>query len=294
MSYENIPKNLAGTAVLTEVTNIPIETSAYGSQGVAVFLQDQTTEPLDLYFLQTKVSGLTLAAATVANSRNITLTGGHGLTTGNSAGHMLEIARTDKSYFYQGRVISVAGNVVTLDRQVGAVFPTALALIGTGNSNLVKDSATGVAINGSTTPVIFTLSPLPVQSGDITQITMTSVSDNESDLTTFGGAPALTLGILLRYKRPDGSFKNIANFKANFDLSVMAASTNVYLPKAGNAARGFEARIAFAGQGNHGVALRLDGALGQELQLVVSELMDATGTGNLNVAFMAQGSELQV
>lgn len=294
MSYENIPKNLAGTAVLTEVTNIPIETSASGSMGVAVFLQDQTTEPLDLYFLQTKVTGLTLAAATVANSRNITLTGGHGLTTGNSAGHMLEIARTDKSYFYQGRVISVAGDVVTLDRQVGAVFPTALTLIGTGNSNLVKDSATGVAINGSTTPVIFSLAPLPVQSGDITQITMTSASTNESDLTTFGGAPALTLGVLLRYKRLDGSFKNLANFKTNFDLSIVSAGINTYLPKAGNAARGFDARIRFAGQGNRGVALRLDGALGQELQLVVSELMDATGSGNLTVAFMAQGSELQV
>ena len=51
--------------------------------------------------------------------------------------------------------------------------------------------------------------------------------------------------------------------------------------------------MAFAGQGNHGVAIRLDGSLGEELEVIIYELMDNTANGNVTVKFLAEGSELQ-
>ena len=69
--------------------------------------------------------------------------------------------------------------------------------------------------------------------------------------------------------------------------------TNTYNPKGGNATYGFAAKARFAGQQNHGVTARLEGALGEELQIIISELMNNTNNGNLTVEFKAEGSELQ-
>jgi hypothetical protein len=312
MSYENIPKNIAETAVLTEVTNIPrnggdtavavqevnpldipIEVSTTGNRGVAVYIQDQATDMLDLYFLQTKATGLTLAADTVIDSKTITLTAGHGLTTANSAEHILEIASTLSPRFYQSRIISIAGDVVTLSSLIPAIFLAASSVVGTGNPNMCKDAATGTVIDGSVTPVIFKLSPLPNQSGDFNRVIMASTSPKDGDLATFGGAPALTSGLLMRVKRADGTYKNLFNYRANFDLVIHGFDHVFLTPKAGSAVSGFVARVSFNGADKHGVVVRLDGNLAEELQIVVSELMVIGGSGNLTVSFIAEGSELQ-
>ena len=47
---------------------------------------------------------------------------------------------------------------------------------------MAQDSATGVAIDGSVTPVMFSLEPQPSQSGDITLIKLATTSPNNSDL----------------------------------------------------------------------------------------------------------------
>lgn len=305
----NIPLNPDESAILAEVTNFPepephptelgvhilspLETSDRGSIGVPVFLQDQTTDILNLYFLQTKATGLTLAAPTSAESRVITLAAGHGLTTANSFGHILEISSTTSGRYYQGEIISITGDVVTLDTPVGNIFTVANSVVGTGNHNLVKDTATGAIIDGSVTPVIFKVAPLPTQSGDMTKVIIAMQSANESDMSTFGGAPALTVGLTLRVKRADGSYKNIFNFKDNFDMVLPAFDYATYNPKVGNSIRGFLAMISFAGQENQGVAIRLDGSLGEELQVVINELMVDAGAGNTLVSLLARGSELQ-
>ena len=67
----------------------------------------------------------------------------------------------------------------------------------------------------------------------------------------------------------------------------------VFEPKSGNTTKGLSARVVFAGQENHGVAIRLDGALGEALELVIYELMNDTAAGNISVKFLAEGSELQ-
>ncbi|MEE8598550.1 MAG: hypothetical protein V3S69_03405 [Dehalococcoidales bacterium] len=270
-----------------------IETSARGGKSLAVTLQDQTTEMLDLPFLEAKVSGLTLGADTVIDTRNVTLAGGHGLTSANSAGHIIELAHLADGHFYQGEILSIAGDVVTLAPPMNDTYTVATTVVGTGNPNMAADAATGVAIDGSSTPVVFTIKPIPGQAGDIVRVVMAATSSNDMDLTTFGGAPELVVGATLRVKRTNGTYRNLFTYKSNFDIAIHGFDTNTFLPKGGNTTKGFLARVTFGGQSKHGVVVRLDGILDEELQIVISELMDSTASGNINVSFVGEGSELQ-
>lgn len=273
MSYENIPKNEAGTAALSQL--IP-----------------SIKDMLDLPFLQEKVVGLTLAANTVIGSFTITLTSGHGLTTANSGGHILEIAHTTDGRFYQGRIVDVTGNVVTLGTAMSAVFVPASSVLSTGNSNLVADSATGTAIDGSTTPVIFSIAPLPTQQGVITKLVLVFTSDNDSDMLDFGGAASLARGMTLRLKRNDGSYKNIFTYRSNLELGLHAFDTEVLVPKSGNSVKGLLYRISFGSLESHGASIALRGELNERLELVVNDLMVAGASGNFSLTVLAQGSEL--
>lgn len=270
-----------------------IETTARGGRGLAVFVQDQTTEMLDLLFLEEKVTDLTLATDTVIDTRTITLATGHGLTNANSIGHILELARVADGTFYQGEILDVTGDVVELSPPMSSIYTVATTIVVTGNPNMVQDSATGVAIDGSITPVIFSIKPLPGQSGDITRVTLATTSPNSSDLSTFGGGGELSIGMTLRVKRSDGTFKNLYTYRNNFDLVMHGFDSGVFAPKGGNALHGFASRVTFAGQDKHGVTVRLDGTFDEELQIVISELMDNTASGNISVKFIAEGSELQ-
>tara|TARA_R110000796_G_scaffold13346_2_gene43118 strand:- start:97 stop:963 length:867 start_codon:yes stop_codon:yes gene_type:complete len=270
-----------------------IETSARGGKGLAVFIQDQTTDPLDLFFLQKKVTGLTLGINTVIGEREITLSTGHGLTTANSAGHIIDLTHTSEGHFYRGEILTITGDVVELAPPMADIYEVTTTAIYTGNANLCQDSATEAAIDGRVTPVIFSLAPSASQSGDITVIKLATTSPNGSDLTTFGGAPPLVAGMTLRIKKSDDTYKNIFTYRTNFDIAIHGNDIRVFAPKSGNTTKGVVASVAFAGQGNHGVAIRLDGALGEELEIIIYELMNNTNTGNITVKFLAEGSELQ-
>lgn len=268
---------------------LPIEISKRNDMGVGTYDKNKIDNMLDLYFLQSKAEGLTLAANTAINDRIVNLTPGHGLTTANSADHILEL--TD-GFFYQGRIISVTGDAVSVAPPISGVFETATTIVSTGNNNLCQDSATLAPIDGSVTPVIFAVKPTAGQSGDITRMTIAITSPNPGDLTTFGGGPALSVGITLRVKKPDGSFKNLFTYRDNFDIVIHGFDNEVFLPKQGNATNGFIGRVTFLGQEAHSVAVRLDGDLGEELQIVILELMNNTPDGNIKVTALAEGAEI--
>ena len=292
-SPDPLPVSISSPDPLPVSIISPLETTSRGGVGVPVFVQDQTTDPLDLFFLQKKVTGLTLGANTITNQRVLTLTTGHGLTTANSAGHIIDLTHTADGHFYRGEILTITGDVVEVAPPISEIYDTATTSIFTGNNNMAQDSATGVAIDGSVTPVMFSLEPQPSQSGDITLIKLATTSPNSSDLTTFGGAPPLVAGMTLRINRGNGKYKNIFTYRTNFDIAIHGNDIRTFEPKSGNTTKGLVAGVAFAGQENHGVAIRLDGALGEALEIIIYELMNNTAQGNISVKFLAEGSELQ-
>jgi hypothetical protein len=260
----------------------PLETTARGGTGIPVFIQDQTTGVLDLPFLQ-EGNSITLAVNTVIGSRNITLTAGHGLTTGTNAGDVIELANnTNGSFFTQCEIVTVTGDVVLLDCPVNRIYTT--------SDSIVQHSIKGMNVDGSSTPQIFTIKPTPVQSGDVTRI-ICEIRDNSAmDFETFGALTALLNGLVIRVNNGDGTFRNVYNFKSNGDIILMSFDHDFAINNGGGV-RGFTARITFAGQSKHGVAIRLDGSVGtgEQLEMIVQD--DLTGLTRMH--WVAQGSELQ-
>lgn len=256
----------------------PLETSDRGISGLPIFVQDQTTPVLSIPFLKGRAS-LTLASDTVIDSRTITLTGGHGVV----AGEVIEISDSVAIKFMQSDVVSVATDVITLDQPVNRVYTVSGAGVFASSKDLLVD--------GSVTPQIFSILPLPEQSGDMVRIIMELRGTDDMDFTTFGSVPELTNGCVIRLKNQDGTFMNLFNFKSNSDFFEQGLDHAFLLPKQGGSTRGVVARVTWGGQSKHGVVIRLDGSLSEELQIVIQD--DLTAGLNTRFRLTAQGHELQ-
>ena len=263
--------------------NVPIEVSNRNVQGAAVFIQDQTTEALDVPFLRSRVFS-TVATQPAIDDRDIVLSAGHGAVIGD----VIEIAEQDGSTFMQARALNVVSNTITLDQPMNHAYTV-------GSTSVVSDD--DMLVNGVTTPQIFSILPLATQKGDMVRIIFEIRSTNPIDFSTFGGEQALLNGCVLRIKRENGEFKNLWNWKNNGDL-VLRSFDNVIQDKAGGTEHGIVVRSTFGGQSRRGVVIRLDGSLGEELQIVIQDdlTLGAPGgspTKNTLFRIVAQGHELQ-
>lgn len=249
------------------------ETSNRGTTGLGVFIQDQTTEPLDVALLQDRGS-FTLASDTVLSSRFFDANAGHGI----AVGEVIELANSIT--FMQARVLAVVTNAIEIDTPINHVY--------TSGDTAIRSSE-DLRVNGSVTPQIFSILPLAGQSGDITRIIIAIESAMAMDFTKFGSLASLTNGCMLRVKRKGGDFRNLFNFKNNGDF-IEKAFDHHFQDKIGGGGFGFVARLTYAGQSKHGVTIRLDGSLGEELQLVIQDDLSA---GLTKFRVTAQGHELQ-
>jgi hypothetical protein len=224
---------------------------------IDVNVQDQDTEPIDSYFNQS-VSNFTLAADTQESTvdtlyYDFTASPGHGIVGGNEV-LLLDVA-ADR--VLQCVAVSVVGDVVTVDRPIDHVFTSATAL-----GRIVTCE---MAVDGSTTPQIFTLraGTVPV---DVTRLLLTGLDDSSMDYSTFLGMNALTNGLVLRIV--NGFQKTVFNFKTNKDIVQFCYDVNLE-GKAPSGQFGFASRISFGGQDKHGVVIRLSGA--SALQWIVQD-----------------------
>ena len=260
-------------ALLTPKRGIPIERSERGSEGVAVYVQDQTTEAVGRPFARV-LGSFNIVSPTVVNSRSFTATPGHGIVVG-------EMLQFDNNVIYmEGLTLTVVGDVITMDTP----FNHAYSSLDTFSRNSID-----LRVNGSVTPVVFSVAPLSGQTNDVTRVTLLIESAQAMDFTQFGSIDKLINGCVLRVKRADGEYRNLINFKSNGDF-IEEASAPVFQDKAGGGGFGFAATLVFAGQQNRGVVIRLDGTLGEQLELIVQDDLSA---GLTKFHMRAQGSEIQ-
>jgi len=259
----------------------PLETSDRGGVGIPVFVQDQTTGILDVPLLNL-LSTPTLAIDTVADgaNRDITLTAGHGLTVAN-IGNIVEIGdSTDGTAFMQSAITGVVGDVITLDSPINRVYTIAASIVAVSNEDMNVD--------GSVTPVVYSVLPFTLQKGDMVRIIVEIRDNSPMDFETFGGIPALANGCVLRVNNGDGTYRNLYNFKSNGDMIEQGFDHDFFLNNGGNI-RGFTCRITWGGWSKHGAVIRLDGALNESLEFVIQD--DLTGLTRMH--WTAQGSEVQ-
>ena len=252
----------------------PIETSDRGNTGVKTFTQDQTSESLEVPLL-TGRGAFVLDGNTVRDTRFFDAVAGHGILVGE----ILEFSDSDT--FMQARVLSLpTTNNIKIDTPFNHSYADGISMI---------RSSDDMRVDGSTIPVVFSILPQVGQAGDMTRYILSIESiANSMDFTEFGSISALDNGCVLRIRRANGDFRNLFNFKTNGEF-IEKSFDHAFQTKTGGGGSGFVARSSYAGPEKRGVAIRIDGALGEELQCVIQDKLDV---GLLKFHIGAQGHEL--
>lgn len=217
-----------------------------------VNIQDQNSQIINSY-LVLPLAQVTLAADTALDDSEITLEAGHGASVGEYIG-----LKEDDRY-YQGEIIAINVNTITLGSPLDYAFTTSARI-----SRVTND----LSIDGSSSDQTFIFSPRFLQANtkwDITKMKIMIEGTGELDADKFGDLNALTNGIVIR--EVNSVWKNLLTARANRDMQE-ALDNPQYLDKP---LYTFTADYNFAGQDKQGVTIRLSSDTDDELQCVVRD-----------------------
>ncbi len=233
---------------------------------------DQTTPLFDIPFFQT-LSSNTIAVDTVVDAYTFTANVGHSFAVDDE----IAIPGVGDTNFMLSVVVGVVGEVITITTPFTRAYPA-------GSTAIVIN--TNMVIDGSVTPQVFSVTPSPGREGDVVRIILTIDGNAAMDFSTFGTAAALTRGILLRINNGDGTFRNIMQWRDNGEFIERSFDHTFLSPKGGNVTHSFVSRRTFGGQSKNGVVVRLNGNLGESLEVVIQ---DNTNGDNSEIRVYAQG-----
>lgn len=234
-----------------------------------VNIQDQTTEIIDLHLSQL-IQTVTIITNTAIDDTVITISSAAEPTNGYIA------CLKEGSAFYQGEILSHVANGVNWDISLDTPLDFAYTTVGGCSERNIN-----LAVDGSVTPVIFSLSPSNLVSGtewDIVRVMGSLTDETSMDDAKFGGMLALPKGIVFRTR--DGTIKNIFNAKTNSDLKSHMYDV-AYSDKAPSGSFGLNFRRTFGGQNRNGVVIRLCADDNDEFQVIIQD--DLTDLVTFNV-----------
>lgn len=218
-------------------------------------LQDNQSELVGVKVCRL-IATVSLAAPVVIGQYTATLVAGHGAVAGNI------FCLKGQGRHYQATILNVATNLITLDTPHEFAF---------GEGSVAFRSDDNMALsNGSSTPVIYQISPPPGAKWDILGFSIGITDNTAMDDGKFGGITALTRGLVVR--KVDGIYKNIFNVKTNGDFAFRCDETR-YATNAPSGVYGFSVKKTFSIR--HGMVIRLNGDTGDALQFLVQD--DLTG-----------------
>lgn len=230
-----------------------------------VYVQDQATSVIE-WFLTQKLNAVTLAIDAVRGEYTITLEPGHNCVIGN----FLEFW---DGVPFQAEIINVATNVITLAKPLPYNFTISETSIMRCNAD--------INIDGSSTPVDFTFKPLNNLKYDIRSVSGLIASSGVPDDGKFGGATALTNGVIVGKINPtlpaDGYSENI---KDNFTMRLSGYEIT-YTDKAPAGVYGTEF-IKIWPQ-TTGVLTRVDGYNGE---YILAHIRDDLTLGNTGISVL--------
>ena len=232
-----------------------------------VNIQEQTTEVIDL-FLHRTLNLFTIASSTIINTNTFEADPGHLIVAGNT------LCFLEGKNFSQFTVLDVTTNTITVDSPFDKVYTT---------SGTYQHHTPNMSVDGSITPQVYFIKPIPGIKYDITRIVIVIEDELNMDFSTFGSIPGgITNGCVLRKK--DGFFKNLFNWKTNGDF-ISRSFDFGFQTNIGNNLRAFTARTTYSGQSKRGVVIRLDGDLGDELQVIIQDDLSS----QTRIIMIAQG-----
>lgn len=233
---------------------------------VDIAIQDQTT-PVVNWIFHEELETVTLDDVTAIDDMTVDLVAGHSA----AAGQLISILEGRR--FFQATVLSVSTNELTLDRPLDYAFSVAAA-VNMGNADL--------SVDGSSNSITFHAKAAPLLRWDVVQFVIVMIDNAAMDQTTFAGIPGgLTNGVIMRAS--DGKTFNIGNVKTNGAFRGQSCDTTIET-KVGGGEWCFSALCKFGGTDHAGVVIRLDGAKGDELQIIVQD--DLTSVASIMAALI--------
>jgi hypothetical protein len=247
----------------------------YHDRGLDVWVQDQTSEVIDLYMtnLDNAITP-TVTATSAIDTFSIQVDSITGILTDGS--HAINISENGRTF--QSIVKSATGTTVT--------FKAPLDMNITTNA-VVQIAKWNMNTNGSVTPTHFCVSPPTGVTWDITRIIGSIEDDAAMDSSTFGGLTSLSNGLVLRVT--DGASKNIFVFYNNGGFAERAFDTKYDDRRSPQSVYGFSYRRTFGGQDKKGVVVRLHGDTQDKLEIINQD--DLTKLSKL--AHVCQGHVVQ-
>ncbi len=260
--------SIASASFIGNKTALPFEEAG----GVPVFIEDQITPPIDLYFIQATGAPTMINSQAAIDDMSVTLLDATGFIDGTYVGIFCP---TVGRFYFGEQLGAAAGDVITLDTPLDFPFE-----VGDNVIPLTRD----LDVNGSVTSSIFEIQGpgSGLLEVDVTRIILQMETASAVDLNKFGDLAALTDGLVLR--RKDGEYRNIWNVKKNSEFANLTYDFTIY--DASNPVLGidgFSTRYSFSGKEKHGVAIRL--AADEALQLIIQD--DLSGLTSFRV--IAQG-----
>lgn len=218
-----------------------------------VYLQDQLTNVID-YYIPIPKEVLALGAIPVIGSYEITLVD----ATSVIVGDYIVIKKETRAY--QAQVLSITGNVLTMDTPLDYAFSL---------DSIIESRTLDFNVDGSITPVVAELKPPPGVCIDINIITISMTDTVAMDDAKFGGRAALTRGLVVRQARNGSGYITLFNAKNNGQLAHRMRLE--YSDRAPTGVYGLRASKFINGQEGNGVVIRLDGNEGESLQVVIQD-----------------------
>jgi uncharacterized Tic20 family protein len=216
-----------------------------------VFIQDQTSEIINLYFIR-ETGRTTLSSPASQNDIAITVVSNTGAVL------LSAINIQENGHVFQSIIKNIAGNTITLATMPDRNFTTdAVVIFGNWNG----------AIDGSTIAGEFKLCPPPQTKWDITEIVYGLEDNAVMDSGTFGGLPSLNNGIVLRLE--NHVYKQIFLISNNGGFEEQFFDTNYNDRRSGAGVYSFFASQKISER--FGIVLRLDGDINECLNLRVRD-----------------------
>jgi len=226
------------------------------NNAIPINVQDQHSEPIDLYFCRTVLTTNPTSAENI-DSKTVTVAS----VVGASVGDCINILENGR--LFQALVQDITDSTITFNCPLDMAITT---------SAIVKVSKWNMNVDGSTTSSIYKIKPPTGVMWDINRIIVGMLDDVAMDDSKFGGITALTNGVVFRQLNHINKNLFVVSDNGGFRERSFDAQ---YLAKAPAGVYGFGVRKTFNGQDKSGVSIRLDGDNGDELEIIIQDNLTA-------------------
>jgi len=269
-----------GGDVSTSVTVIAVESAFSDGQmsalaslasainptgGMDVNLQDQTTRPLFLPFVQETATITTLTAPTVVNSRVVNVDDETAFSDGDVVGIF-------GGSFYFATIVSTSPGVLKMNAPLDFAFQVSGSIVQKVNNEMNTD--------GSSTPQAYSARGAPGFDIDVTRILLTIILDNPVDMKGFADNEN-PLPVGLHFRRRDGAYQNFFTIRKNIGFVKVAYDVQRYSGESPKDVDALSMRLTFGGQNKLGVVVRLSGQ-DDRLEVINQDNLSASGDYSIN------------